>query len=105
MSLISSLKSKNIPKFFELLQSPSISLLETDPKTNRTVLHLAILCPDNSILSSLLALPPPLPLDSEDYHGNTPLALAVEEGNYFAIEQLIKAGADVNYKFGGNNDR
>lgn len=104
MSLISALKSKNIPKFFELLQSPSLSLLDTDPKTGRTVLHLAVVSSDSSILSSLLSLSSSLPIDSVDYDGMTPLALAVEESNFHAIEQLVKAGADINYKLGGSQN-
>lgn len=101
MSLISALKSKNIPKFFELLQSPTLSLFETEPKTGRTVIHFAVVSSDSSILSSLLSLSSPLPLDSEDYDGMTPLALAVEESNFSAIEKLVKAGADINHKLGG----
>ncbi|MBO7244304.1 MAG: ankyrin repeat domain-containing protein [Alphaproteobacteria bacterium] len=60
---------------------------------NETALHLAARANQGAILHLLLQKKPNL--SAKNKRGETPLAVAVEEGNLLAAEKLVKAGSDV----------
>lgn len=75
-------------------------LCETEPGTNNTVLHIAILCEQIDILQLLLGHlgQCSLSIDAVNRHLRTPLHLAVIKDDYHAVEMLLINKADFSKK-------
>lgn len=68
-------------------------------KFGATYLHIAAESGNSDVLNFLLTLPNSKflkLLDSKDQSGSAPLHVAARFGKLAAVEELIKAGADVN---------
>ena len=92
MSLLSAIKSNKLKKVLQLIQT-DYNPNETDPKTEKTLLHLTIENENHEILDLLLnpisekQMPDLFLQDSE---GNYPITLAIENGDEKSVSLLLQ---------------
>ena len=80
----------------EFLRFPSQVVNSSDPKTNRTLLHLAATINSTDVVELLLRHFSCI--DCLDNRGITPAFLAAEHGLVHNLELMVKRGAKVNHK-------
>ena len=96
MSLLKEIKQDNTSRVLELLQGPQ-DLNILDKKSGNSLLHIAISNQNEIILKALLSHNPQPDLNIYNDDGVPPLSYAIELNNLDAIQELLKAGANVNY--------
>lgn len=90
---------KSSPILSEGLQTrPEEDLLIKEPVTENSVLHCAVVGGSPDLLSQLLSLPNPLPLDDQNRDGRTPLHYASLLGRLPLVELLLTHDAALDIK-------
>ncbi|KAL2826473.1 hypothetical protein BDW59DRAFT_145225 [Aspergillus cavernicola] len=79
------------------------SIRLTGIDTNTTSLHLVAQQGDPDLFFTTRLLTYSLDIDATDYHGTTPFACAVIEGNLHIANTLLKHNADINRMMGPRN--
>lgn len=67
-----------------------------DPFNQQTALHKAVLLNNSDVVKMLVDLE--ANIDSQDINGSTPLMLAIFSGDYFLIQDLLNANANISLK-------